>query len=410
MKFKLMKLIRNEIKKILKSKKYIVAMVILLVLYIGMTFLMYKNTKNLEPEVRLKSNKSYMEYLQGEKSNKDISEKRKGELDNQIKEIEIQNKDLEFEVANINLDWHEKLTKHNIVLKEQLQAAKEKENTSEIAVYKGQLASNEYYLTKNIRPTSNYEVTALNILPNVNAFIGMLIISLIVAIITSDSISGEFNPATIKLFLTKPVSREKVLFAKFTASVLTCIISFIVLKLIIFLAVGIIFSFGNFKDPISFYTKYVADKDLIAKQGFGVKPDLNSLKIYSAIQFTVISEALNLLYITACASVCFLISTLTKKAASSISISVIFLAIVSIFVTAQIGGNNGSVGNATIHKLLPYLFSTYSSGELVFTREIVKRLGMNFVNIPFIVLVLLTWTLVCYAISNFVFVKRDILS
>ncbi len=130
---------------------------------------------------------------------------------------------------------------------------------------------------------------------------------------TSDSVSGEFNPSTIKLLLTKPVSRQKVLFSKFMASVLTCILSFLIVKILAFLVLGTVFSFGSFKEPVSFYSRYIADKDLIANTGLGIKPDLSSLKIYSILKLTAFSEVINMLFIMATVSLCLLISTLTKK-------------------------------------------------------------------------------------------------
>ncbi len=58
---------------------------------------------------------------------------------------------------------------------------------------------------------------------------------------------------------------------------------------------------------------------------------------------------------------------------------------------------------------MPYLFSTYSTGEFVISREIIRKIGLEFVNVPFIIIILIAWTIICYLISNFVFVKRDIL-
>lgn len=97
------------------------------------------------------------------------------------------------------------------------------------------------------------------------------------------------------------------------ASVLTCILSFLIVKILAFLVLGTVFSFGSFKEPVSFYSRYIADKDLIANTGLGIKPDLNSLKIYSILKLTAFSEVINMLFIMATVSLCLLISTLTKK-------------------------------------------------------------------------------------------------
>ncbi|WP_434303870.1 ABC transporter permease subunit [Clostridium botulinum] len=402
-----MRLIRNEIKKIILSRKYIVAMSIFLVLYACMSVLMCKDTLNSKPEILLSNNEKNLGYWQKEKEDKNISKKRKSEIDQNIKYMERRNKDLKFEIANKNLDWKKRLKKDNNNLKKQIKEAEKKGENIEISEYNQRIAENEYYLNNNIKPTPNYEITAFNVMPKMNIFVGFLIISVIIAIMTSDSVSGEFNPATIKLLLTKPVSRERVLFSKFMASVLVCILSFLIIKILAFLVLGTVFSFGSFKEPMAYYSRYIANKDLIANIGLGVKPDLSSLKMSSIFKFVVLSEGINMLFIMATVSVCLLISTLTKKSSTSISISGVLFAVISIINTKQL--DNATGGNLVIHKVMPYLFSTYSTGELVISREIIPKIGLPFVNIPFIIFILLAWTIGCYLISNFIFVKRDIL-
>lgn len=403
-----MRLTKNEIKKTISSKKYIISMGIFLILYMAIGFLMCKDTLSSKPENLLNMNEKSLQYWLKEKSNKGISKERKFEIEKNIKYIERRNKDLKFEIANKNMNWNERLKKQNNDLRERLKEIKLKGNTGAISEYKDKIATNEYYLNNNIKPTPNYEITAFSLLPRINMFVGILIISVIIGIIVSDSVSGEFNPATIKFLLTKPVSRSRILFSKFMASILICVFSFIIIKILAFLVLGIGFRFGSWKEPVTFYAKYVADKDLIANSGLGVMPDLNSLKTYTMLKMVLLSEGINILFVSATASVCFLISTLTKKSSTSISISIILLAIVSFLNTKNLDGSNGS-GSVGIHKIMPYLFSTYSSGEFVITGEITRKIGLQFVNIPFIIFILLGWTVICYLISNFIFSRRDIL-
>lgn len=265
-----MNLVKNEIKKIILSKKYIIAMSIFLILYSGVTFLICRDTMNLKPEILLNKNKTYMEYLKKEKKSGGASQKRKAEIDNTITEIEMHNESLRFEVKNKNINWRKRLIKQNKDLNKQLNLEREKDNVRKVATYNQEVKTNEYYLKHNIEPTLNYEITAFNIMPKVNIFVGLLIISVIIAIIVSDSVSGEFNSSTIKLLLTKPVSREQVLFSKFLASIITCVLSFMIVKVLVFIILGMVFKFGSFKEPIVFYSNYIKDRDMIAKTGFGV--------------------------------------------------------------------------------------------------------------------------------------------
>lgn len=238
-----MKLIKNEMKKIILSRKYLVVMSIFIVLYACISVLMYKDTLKSKPETMLSFNEKNLEYWQNKKKDKDIPKERKNEIEQNIKSIERRNKDLKFQIANKNLDWKKRLTKDNNNLKKQIKESEKNGENAAISEYKQQIAMNDYYLNNNIRPTPNYEITAFNVMPKVNMIIGFLIISIIIAIMTSTSVSGEFNPATIKLLLTKPVSRERVLFSKFMASVLVCILSFLIIKILAFLVLGTVFSF-----------------------------------------------------------------------------------------------------------------------------------------------------------------------
>ncbi|WP_353505364.1 ABC transporter permease subunit [Clostridium sp. Marseille-Q2269] len=199
---------------------------IFLILYMVIGFLMCKDTLGSKPENLLNMNEENLQYWLKEKSNKGISKERKFEIEKNIKYMERRNKDLKFEIANKNMNWNERLKKQNNDLRERLKEVKLKGNTTEISEYKDQIATNEYYLNNNIRPTPNYEITAFSLLPKINMFVGLLIISVIIGIIVSDSVSGEFNPATIKFLLTKPVSRSRILFSKFMASILICAFSF----------------------------------------------------------------------------------------------------------------------------------------------------------------------------------------
>ncbi|SHJ27321.1 ABC-2 type transport system permease protein [Clostridium cavendishii DSM 21758] len=398
------KLIKNEIKKILLSKKYIIAIGIFLILYSGMTFLSYNNAMNSKPAERIKSNEKYIKNLNEEKNDKDITDKKKAEIDNKIKEIENINKNLQFQIENSNLKWQDRLKKNNEVIEQKIKDNKDGDEA--IIQYKQEIEVNNYSLKNNIEPTPNNKVTAFSLMPKVNIFTGMLIITIIIAIISSDLIAGEFTPATIKLLLTKPVSRQKVLFSKFIAAICVCTVSFLLVKLIVFLIIGIGFGFGDYREPMGVYTAYINDKNLVAKLGFGVKPDTNSFKIYSVLQAMLLSEGINILFIIACTAVCLLISTLTKKSSSSISITVIFFVILSIFGGSQLA--NGQ--NGVIKKILSVLFTTYSSGELVISGETNKMLGFAYANNYFAIGILIVWIIVCYGIANMVFTKRDILS
>lgn len=404
-----MKLILNEIKKTILSKKYIIAMLILAIIYGFMCYGTYSNSIKRTPENQLQRNTTYIDQLKKDRDSKNISDERKKQLDLKIKDLESFNDSLNFQILNKNLGWAEALEKTNSILKDKLEDAKKKEDFNQIQFCIKSIENNEYCLKNNIKPSSDYDITAVSMLSRTNMFAAVVIFSIIIAIITSDSISGEFNPATIKLLLTKPISRQKILFSKFAAAIITCTLSFLLIKSITFLIIGISFKFGDFRSPVTFYSKYTHDKDAVIIAGYGVKPILESLTIYSTFEVILLNELITLLYISSCTAVCFLISVISRKSAISMAVSMALFTLTSILSLVNLMGNADS-NIKFIHTLNLFLFSTYASGELVINRFITERLGESFVTIPFVMIVLLTWTIVCYLISNFIFVKKDILA
>ena len=83
-----MKLIKNEMKKIILSRKYLVVMSIFIVLYACISVLMYKDTLKSKPETMLSFNEKNLEYWQNQKKDKDIPKERKNEIEQNIKSIE----------------------------------------------------------------------------------------------------------------------------------------------------------------------------------------------------------------------------------------------------------------------------------------------------------------------------------
>ncbi len=70
-------------------------------------------------------------------------------------------------------------------------------------------------------------------------------IPILVALIAGDAISGEANMGTLRLLLTKPVSRSKLLLAKFTASTIYTIALLIFMALTALLGSLLIFGAGD---------------------------------------------------------------------------------------------------------------------------------------------------------------------
>jgi ABC-2 type transport system permease protein len=102
-------------------------------------------------------------------------------------------------------------------------------------------------ITGQFEQSLSFEGNILN--GNLIGFIilNMLIIHipLLIAFVTGDLVSGEADMGTIRLLLTKPISRTSILFSKFIAS---CVYTFIIVVWLAFLAVVVgklIFGVGD---------------------------------------------------------------------------------------------------------------------------------------------------------------------
>lgn len=105
----------------------------------------------------------------------------------------------------------------------------------------------QYYLNHNINPTA----------PGAPSFVRnfieqaiALLLPLMIMVIASDIVSSELSAGTVKLLLTRPVKRWKILLSKYIA--LTLSVSFIILiaSFIAYIISGLVFGYGGWNMPL----------------------------------------------------------------------------------------------------------------------------------------------------------------
>lgn len=135
-----------------------------------------------------------------------------------------------------------------ITANQNINSLKNKENKTaeEQQVYDNAIRTvntSEYYVENNIDIKNEYD--ARYTLMHLNESYGIFIIVFGI-IIAGTIISNEFQKGTIKLLLTRPYSRNKILLSKYIVSML-CIIMFIIVFVIAqYVVGGIIFGFNTF--------------------------------------------------------------------------------------------------------------------------------------------------------------------
>ncbi|MBY9081719.1 ABC transporter permease [Paenibacillus sp. HN-1] len=240
----------------------------------------------------------------------------------------------------------------------------------------------QYYLDHDVNPNEPSGVTfTREFLDNsVSLFIPLLIMA-----VASDIVSGERTTGTIKMLLTRPVRRWKVLFSKLAA--LLMFVSLIILStfLVSYLISGLAFGYRGFNVPV--FTGFQLHGDTVDMSAVHSVPQWKYLLMQCGLIWYV-SVVVALL--------AFMISVLFRSTAASIVV----------MMAALIAGS-----------ILTNMASAWTSAKYLF----MVNLGLtNYLagspapiegmSLPFSLAVLGIWGVVSVFISFAVFTKRDILN
>ncbi|MGN8647705.1 ABC transporter permease [Gracilibacillus sp. HCP3S3_G5_1] len=191
-------------------------------------------------------------------------------------------------------NWQEQLAQENEELLEIQQEADFFGFDSEIAI-------NEYHIENDIQPLP-YDTWQFTL---ENAGISM-IISLFTIIVAAGIVANEYRWGTIKLLLIRPISRTKILFAKFT-SVLLFSISMLVFLFVASLIIGAIFFGINGWNP-----------ELIQMGADGIE----EVSIFKEI---LTQYGLNMVNLVMMATFALMISALFKNSAMAIGLAIFLM-------------------------------------------------------------------------------------
>ncbi len=242
------------------------------------------------------------------------------------------------------------------------------------------LTQQQYYLDHNINPSA----------PGAPTFMRMfvensidLFLPLMVMVIAADLVSSEASGGTIKLLLTRPVKRWRILLSKYIAMILS--ISFILLSVTIisYLISGAVFGYGGWNLPLL--------------TGFTINgEELNTSNVHLLPQWQYLSMELGLAWFVSVivGTLTFMLSVLMRSTA----------AVMGIMLAALISG-----------AILSSMVSSWESAKYLFMVNL--RLtdyisGMappiDGMTLGFSMTVLAVWGLIGLVVSFVVFTKRDV--
>jgi ABC-2 type transport system permease protein len=240
----------------------------------------------------------------------------------------------------------------------------------------------QYSLDKNVDPSSPNGVTfTRDFFKNA---IG-LFLPLMVAVIAADIVSSEQSTGTIKILLTRPVRRWRVLMSKLIT--LTLFISLIILMtgLLCYAISGLVFGYGGWTMP--------------ALTGFQVSgTELSTANVHVISQWLYLLMEMSLGWFS-----CFVVGCLSLM--------------VSVLVRSTAAGMGIMLATLIAGTILANMVSSWESAKYLFmvNLETVSFLSgalppIPGLTLPFSLAVLAAWALAALVVSFRVFTKRDILS
>lgn len=229
---------------------------------------------------------------------------------------------------------------------------------------------------------------------------------LILIILLSDIISGEYTPNTIKMSLTKPISREKIIISKFAVSIIIGASAIIISTIIFIIEAGIHFGLSDYKMPFDVGAKYILNKSLpLTVATSQMEPVRNSISIVPLWSGIVRFMLIAILVSIASISILIFISTLCKRSLISSIINFILVIVISLICIWGIMDNNIlATKYGTLLKFTPilYILDIFE----VLSGYISVRLASS-INIFFVLIVCLSWSLIMMFLSTYIFAKRD---
>lgn len=387
-------LIKNELIKLHLRRKFIISALVLIAISGLICVGIFASYKMIKPEEMAKQQETVIKDLKAERE-KATTDKEKEKYDSEIKRAEESLNVFKNMPEEDDENWKENLQARVENLKTEVDNASEFDGTKEMR--RKELITNQYLLDNNLKPIYELKPTGLNIFMLLVSALGALFLVIIVAIITSDIVSAEYTPPTMKVLLTRPVSRAKVLLSKYISAILASILVILVVEIVVSLVMGVIFGFGSLSYPIAVGTEYKS-AIVSAVNGREMVPIYNSSTLITMGAFIVRVLLYQVLFIIAAASFFMMLSTVLKSSSVSMALSIVITIALNII---------GSIGFFKVIK--PFLFTTFGNAVSVLTGDTIKNANNALASPVSSILILIVFSVITYTISHINFTKKDML-
>ncbi len=171
----------------------------------------------------------------------------------------------------------------------------------------------EYYIDKNINPQEPNAVTfARGFMENsVTLFLPLLVV-----ILAADIVSSELSGGTIKLLVSRPVSRAYILLSKLIALILYISLTVMAILILSYLISGLFFGYGGWNAPV-----------LVGFQVNGAEVDTSKVHAITSWKFILMEYGLAWYSAVCVGMIAMMVSVLVRNAA--VSMGIMLAAIIS---------------------------------------------------------------------------------
>lgn len=242
------------------------------------------------------------------------------------------------------------------------------------------LAQQQYYLDHDVNPTAPGAPTFIRIFLESSI---SLMLPLFVMVVATDLVSSEYSGGTIKILLTRPVQRWKILLSKYIVMMLSISLILFSIVVISYLVSGLVFGYSGWNLPL--LTGFISEGE-----------ELNTSLVHMIPQWQYILLDLGLVWIVCLVvgTLSLMLSVLIKSTATSMGV----------MLAALITG-----------AILRSMVSSWESAKYLFmvNLELPDYLSgmpppVNGMSLGFSLTVLLVWAIVGCIISFWVFTRRDV--
>jgi ABC-2 type transport system permease protein len=240
----------------------------------------------------------------------------------------------------------------------------------------------KFYIDYDVNPISSSVARFMGRLIEQSIF---LFLPLLIILLAADMVSGEMTFGTIKLILTRPVKRWRIIMGKLLALSMLEMVVISMIALLSYLIASMVFSYSGFNEPVV--------------TGFRVlenQLDTSAVRTIPQWQYLLMVYAIAYFVAFVIGSLSLMVSVMVQSTSASIGI----------MMSTLIGGSFLSLFISE-WEITRYFFTTnlnltsYLTGDF----QIVEGLSMSFS-----ILVLLGWSIGAIIIAFIFFTQKDILS